>query len=361
MTSPILIGRDVLARCRINNLLSVLMDHDAEHSTTMMKTDTAKPTAANDSSYQDNMIAVLTAKPQVMDSCWRYAVLKEDTFLPPTTQGTSKNIAGAILFCLVNSTQAITIISVPMDHLIVACHIANPSEAPRGVNGCGNSINSFSCLSAFSSHAVSAEETPLMALSETFHQVHPLGQSRTGQLLSTGCPHLLPQVLMTMAARSTDQVALILACLLQVTANGSKIGDKPFKCSTKAVDTNSTNELPLQMLSRFQNIIVQPGVAHNLSAYQVRMALAFGRVHKHTELAQVNCVVFLERATGLQKVTRKVPFKIGSSHHDSKFSHVKDDYAAATIPLSGALKAQHLISIDKEERLADDGYKVKFI
>ncbi|KAJ2607764.1 hypothetical protein H4S08_004715, partial [Coemansia sp. RSA 1365] len=248
-----------------------------------------------------------------------------------------------------------------MDHLMAACHITDPSEVLRGVNGCGNSINLFSHLNAFSSHAVSAEETPLAALSETFCQVHPLGQSRTGQLQSTGHLHLLPQVLTTVAARSTDQVVLILASLLQVTANGSKFINKPFKCSTKAVNTNSTNELPLQMLSRFRNIIVQPGVAHNLSAYQVRMALAFSRVHKPIELAWVNCVVLLERATNLRKVTRKVPFKIGSSHHNGKFSPVKDDYAAATEPLSGALKAQHLISFNKEECLADDEYKVNFI
>ncbi|MGH8963711.1 MAG: dUTP diphosphatase, partial [Actinomycetes bacterium] len=66
----------------------------------------------------------------------------------------------------------------------------------------------------------------------------------------------------------------------------------------KRAMSDLTNELSLQTLSRFRNVIIHPEVARNLSAYQAKMTLAFGRMHKPAELAQGDRVVLLGRATG---------------------------------------------------------------
>ncbi|KAJ2609235.1 hypothetical protein H4S08_004134 [Coemansia sp. RSA 1365] len=193
-----------------------------------------------DSSHENNMLAALTVKPQVMDFCWRHAVMEDDFLLPLTVRDITINIAMAIFFIRTDPTQAVSNASTPVDLLMAVCHIDDPSEVLRGVNGFGYSNNMGFHLNVVRVYAASAKEKPFTVLTRTFCQVHPLGQFRTGQLQTTRRPHHLPLVL-TMAVHSTDQVALNLASLLQVTANGSKFINKTPKYPTKATGPNLTN------------------------------------------------------------------------------------------------------------------------
>ncbi|KAJ2608205.1 hypothetical protein H4S08_004538 [Coemansia sp. RSA 1365] len=65
---PILIGRDILARYCIDDLLSVLMDRDRKQLVTSMEADVAELAAAENSSHRTDMLAALVAEIQANTS-----------------------------------------------------------------------------------------------------------------------------------------------------------------------------------------------------------------------------------------------------------------------------------------------------
>ncbi|KAJ2084126.1 hypothetical protein H4R24_000335 [Coemansia sp. RSA 988] len=92
------------------------------------------------------------------------------------------------------------------------------------------------------------------------------------------------------------------------------------------------DELSLEMLSKFRNLIIHLEVVRNLSEYQKHIVLNFNKKHLAAEL---QC--------------------------GDRYTLERDDIADAPEPLTGTYKTQHLIPVDKATRLPDDMYKVDFI
>ncbi|KAJ2808479.1 hypothetical protein H4R20_000867 [Coemansia guatemalensis] len=140
-----------------------------------------------------------------------------------------------------------------------------------------------------------------------------------------------------------------------------------FGCHIKLATTlnhavrDLTNELSLDMMAAFRNLIVYLEVTRNLSHYQQRMMDDFNQKHPLAELQRSDHMVLLDCTIGKRQTTPTGPYRIGTTVRNGGFTLEKDDFPDAADVLTGVFKAKHLIPIDKSACLPKDIYEVDFV
>ncbi|KAJ2076577.1 hypothetical protein H4R24_005625 [Coemansia sp. RSA 988] len=121
------------------------------------------------------------------------------------------------------------------------------------------------------------------------------------------------------------------------------------------------DELSLETLSKFRNLIIHLEVIRNLFEYQTHMVLDFNKKHLAMDLQCGDCVVLINRAARKHKVVPMGPFCIQMVIRNGGYTLEWDNSTDAPELPTGTYKMHHLIPVDKAMRLPNDMYEVDFI